>query len=266
MKPVPGEPAKAAPDMAAMTPAAWRRRMRWLRWFLAEFLVVVSGVLVALALSSMAQDRRDRGREQAYLQQLSMDLASNMTGLRERMESTRERSDASARVLHRFWQDDPQVDEDLVRDLSLPRGTARYRPTLGTAEALISTGDLNLIRSTSLRAALLAHVEAVNFKLADIVRYEETYYRPAVDSLYRGPDIYQFATFRDPNELRRPRPFVVERVPFPSPLAAMLRDRTVYDGYNQLLVAHRNSSVLYEQLLEETGALKAQVDAEINPP
>lgn len=243
----------------------WPGLLGRLRWFLAEFLVVVSGVLVALALSSLAQDRRDRVREQAYLQQLSVDLASNVAGLQALVDATRGSADASARVLHRFWQDAPRLDDALVEDLSLPRRTRRYRPTMGTAEALIATGDLNLIQSPPLRAAILAHVESVNYRLADIVRYEETYYRPAVDGLYRGPDLYQFATFRTPEPLNRPRPLVVERVPFPTSLGAMLRDRTVYDGYNQLLVMHRNSSMLYAELSEETAALKALVDAAIDP-
>ena len=38
-----------------------------------------------------------------------------------------------------------------------------------------------------------------------------------------------------------------------------LRDRLVYDGYNSLLVAHRNQSLRYGEMLEQTRALRVQV-------
>src|SRR5688572_25817782 len=44
--------------------SGWRARVRW---FAAEFLVVVTGVLVALALQAWYEDRQDRDRETAYL-------------------------------------------------------------------------------------------------------------------------------------------------------------------------------------------------------
>jgi hypothetical protein len=244
--------------------AAWRRRVRRLRWFLAEFLVVVSGVMVALALTSWAGERRDLGREQAYLRQLSTDLAANEASLQEYIALHRNRAEAAARVLHRFWLEDPSADDTLVADLSLPRGNARYRPILGTAEALISTGDLNLIRSDPLRASVLAYVEGVNFSLADVHRYEETYFRPAVTALFRTPHLTPFTERHSTDHAVAARPTKVERVPFPTSLDDVLRDRNVFDAYNQLLVAHRNPWRIYNNLLEETQALKAQVDAEIH--
>jgi hypothetical protein len=244
--------------------AAWRRRVRRLRWFLAEFLVVVSGVMVALALTSWAGERRDLGREQAYLRQLSTDLAANEESLKEYITLHRNRAEAAARVLHRFWLEDPSADDTLVADLSLPRGNARYRPILGTAEALISTGDLNLIRSDPLRASVLAYVEGVNFSLADVHRYEETYFRPAVTALFHAPHLTPFTGRHSTDYAVGARPTKVERVPFPTSLSDVLRDRNVFDAYNQLLVAHRNPWRIYNNLLEETQALKAQVDAEIH--
>jgi len=49
--------------------------------FLAEFVVVVAGILVALALAlalgSWSDDRRDQQRERDYPPQLEVDLASS---------------------------------------------------------------------------------------------------------------------------------------------------------------------------------------------
>jgi hypothetical protein len=137
-----------------------------LRWFLAEFLVVVAGILVALAVSSWAQGRADITREQSYLHQLLADLTTNERDLAEAVDFFDQRASASARVLHRFWQETPRADDAFVDDLSLPRTTRRFRPVLGTAEALISSGDLNLIRSDAVRAAILGYVESTKTPIA----------------------------------------------------------------------------------------------------
>jgi len=238
----------------------WKSR---LRWFLAEFLVVVAGVLVALALTSWAQDRRNLEREQAYLRQLNADLQTSERILGETGELMNLRAEATARVLHRFWLENPVADDAFRDDLQLPRSTLRVRPVLGTAEALISSGDLNLIRSDALRAQLMAYVDSMKAGLEDISRYDETYFRTAATTLREGPDLVQFSKYRTQEDRLRPRPNVVERVPFPTTLAAMLNDRSVYNGYNALLIAHRNQAWRYGEMLEETRALRERVDAAI---
>lgn len=240
------------------TPKHWRS---WLRWFLAEFVVVVAGVLVALALTSWAQDRRDVHREQAYLRQLTADLVTNERLLAEAVAFSGQRAAASARVLQRFWRTAPAVDATLVDDLSLPRTTRRFRPVVGTVEALISSGELDLVRSDALRASLLAYVESTRTRLEDIQRYDETYYRPAVAMLQSGPDLHAYYRFRTRDHTLLPRPAGVERVPFPTTLEAMMRDRAVYDGYNFLLIAHRNQSSQYDLMLGEARALRASIAA-----
>ncbi|HYM86984.1 MAG TPA: DUF6090 family protein [Pseudoxanthomonas sp.] len=254
------EPALSeSPSRATVAGRGWKSA---LRWFLAEFVVVVAGILVALAVSSWAQQRQENKREQAYLRQLSADLKTSEKDLAQAVDFLKQRAEASARILHRFWRDDLTVDEKkLSQDFALPRSTLRFRPVLGTVEALTSSGDLNLIRSDPLRAQLIAYQESMKTNLENINRYDETYYRPAMISLYAGPDMYQFVRFRDPSDLVRPRPNDVERIPFPATLAGMLRDRRVYDGYNSLLVAHRNQSDCYKDMLEQSRALRASVEA-----
>jgi hypothetical protein len=248
-------PSSAAAPLAAHGPGLSLS----LRWFLAEFLVVVAGILVALALSSWAQGRQDIAREQSWLRQLQADLVKNEGAFAEAVAFVDERAVASARVLHRFWRDSAVADEAAVLDLMLPRSTRRFRPVLGTAEALISSGELNLIRSDAVRAAILDYVESMRTNLEDVSRYDETYYRPGVDMLFRGPELYQHAIFRSNDDRLRPRPNHVERVPFPAVLDDMLRDRVVYDGYTFLLIAHRNQGARYGEMLTRTQALRTQI-------
>lgn len=256
-----------SPAPASATPAGSRAfgRGSSLRWFCAEFLVVVAGILVALALSSWAQGRQEVGREQSWLRQLQSDLSKNEGELAEAVAFVDERAVASARVLHRFWQLAPVADDAAIEDLMLPRSTRRFRPVLGTAEALISSGELNLVRSDAIRAAILDYVESMRTSLEDVSRYDETYYRPGVDMLFRGPELYQHANLRSDDDRLRPRPNTVERIPFPSVLDDMLRDRTVHDGYLFLLIAHRNQGARYAEMLDQTRALRAEVSRLLAP-
>lgn len=244
--------------------AFWPAGHSWassMRWFVAEFIVVVAGILVALALSAWAEDRRDRERERLYLTQLGVDLGVSEATLSEATEFMRLRAEASARVLHRFWRDDLTVDASTLDDLSLPKTMRRFNPVLGTANALMSTGDLNLVRDDALRSRIVTYLDVVRTKQDDVRRFDETYYRTGVHVLVRGPDLMQFLSFRSQDETQRTRPSTIERVPFPTTLQEMLRDRSVYEGYNLLLTSHRNQSARYSEMLEETRALRVLVDA-----
>jgi hypothetical protein len=176
------------------------------------------------------------------------------------------RAEAAARVLHRFWRKDPVLDDSFFLDLSQPRGTRRFRPVLGTAQALGSSGELGLIRSDALRADLLAYVERMKTRLGEIDRYDETYYRPGVAMLnlaplWRTPDNSAVLQYSDDKLRSRPNPF--DRVPFPNEPADQLASREVYVGYSNLLTAHRNHAVQYEEMLQETRALRKNVEARI---
>jgi hypothetical protein len=257
--------APVAAPIAASVPARGPGWAPGLRWFLAEFLVVVAGVLVALALSSWAKGRQDIAREQSYLRQLHADLGRNETELATAVEFLDERAAASARVLHRFWAQAAVADQAFIDDLLQPRSTRRFRPVLGAAEALISSGDLNLIRSDAVRAAILDYVESMRTHLEAINRHDESYYRPAVVMLMQGPDVQQHTDLNDGDDRLRVRPNNPQRVPFPSVLDDMLRDRTIYDGYSFLLLAHRNQASRYDGMLFETRELRTLIGAAIAP-
>ena len=74
-------------------PASASRRRDWrpgVRWFGAEFLVVVTGILVALALNAWWGSRQDAAREQAYVRQLRAELAVSVIQLGRELRIQRE--------------------------------------------------------------------------------------------------------------------------------------------------------------------------------
>lgn len=77
----------------------WRPRVRW---FAAEYLIIVLGVLTALVLNSAWKEREARKREVVYLQQLASDLSRTLANI-DRIDSlmvTQEH--ASAKLVQAF--------------------------------------------------------------------------------------------------------------------------------------------------------------------
>ncbi|MFN1836041.1 hypothetical protein AB2B38_012320 [Balneola sp. MJW-20] len=143
----------------------WSRRARW---FGAEFLVVLTGILVALALNSWWETRQADARERIYLNQLEADLIET-----ERIMADRDRG--MAWYTHRpltelivSFGKTPRPPRDSVEQwLTIMDYTATPRPVLGTAESLVASGDFGAIRNHSLRAAILRYLDVARERMAD---------------------------------------------------------------------------------------------------
>ena len=135
--------------------ASWARGIRW---FAAEFLVVVSGILVALALNAFYQDRVDAQREAGYIEQLAADLEESEAAFEAAVAGNEAERAKVMQLLAFFGEDTPPSREqfDEVRTLS----TRLAQPTLSTAQAVVETGDLQLIRDDALRSAIIQYVGA----------------------------------------------------------------------------------------------------------
>ena len=129
-----------------------------IRWFAAEFLVVVSGVLVALALNAFYQDRVDAEREAGYIEQLAADLEESEAAFEAAVAGNEAERAKVMQLLAFFGENKPPSREqfDEVRVLSMRLA----QPTLSTAQAVVETGDLQLIRDDALRSAIIQYVGA----------------------------------------------------------------------------------------------------------
>lgn len=128
------------------------RSIQWSR-LLAEGAVIVVSILLAFAVDAWWDSRQERAREESYLGQLAEDLEStlmNNATFGGRAESI---DWAAARLVQSYYEATPPHPDSVAHWLSL-QGYWVVQPRLGTLEALVSTGDLRLIRSDSLRAAI----------------------------------------------------------------------------------------------------------------
>ncbi|NNF57256.1 MAG: hypothetical protein HKN04_03360 [Rhodothermaceae bacterium] len=146
------------PAVPASAPRRWDWR-RGAKWFGAEFLVVVTGVLVALALNAWWADRQDRSKEQFYLRQLASDLAET-----ERISAQRDQymvpfERAPRRLAQAYFLADLPPRDSIVAWASVAPVHNPMSPVLGTVEAMVTTGDIGLIQDDSLRIAIVSYLD-----------------------------------------------------------------------------------------------------------
>jgi hypothetical protein len=137
----------------------WRTRARW---FAAEFLVIVTGVLVALALNALYERREDGRNERAYLALLERDLGHTTQQLNEKIafEAGQLRDGLSA---YRALSGGPVAPENRAAvSASLSNLVDRRTMILrdATYQDLISTGNLRLIRDRRLRDEIVGYYSA----------------------------------------------------------------------------------------------------------
>jgi hypothetical protein len=128
-------------------------RLRWR--LLAEFAVIVLGVLVALAVDSWAETRSDRVSERQALEALRADLLLNAEDLGQ-LSAVNNVQVARLEWLRNF-PNDGSISfplDSLPAITNAANSTGSFAPVLRTYDALVSTGDLRLIRSQEIQLAL----------------------------------------------------------------------------------------------------------------
>ena len=188
--------------MPKTTTSKWKKNIRW---FSAEFLVVVSGVLIALALNSFWQSRLDSSREAAYLDQIRTDIEETRQQFAEALQFNEgmllaldSLNSASNGLLM-------LSDEDIIRLNNLDFLWAV--PVTGTVEALVSTGELHLISNDSLRTSVIQFVNESetfeNILLEYVFRWGSEGYRVIWESLVAPSE--EGSRFYSSPRLSRPR-------------------------------------------------------------
>ena len=200
--PAPGLPAPGLPD-PALDPARlgteaeapgprWRWRppaIDWrskARWFGAEYLIVVLGVLTALGANAWWQARADTQTEARYLARLSEDLGATLDQFAAAQAFEVGQVEAGL-VAYRALSAPtvPEADRQRVADAL---GVLSLRFTLALNDAayrdLLATGNLSVIRDAALREQIVSVYEQGEAAVASLNLNTQTYvdegYVPAV--------------------------------------------------------------------------------------
>ena len=148
----------------------WRTK---LRWFAAEIVIVVAGVLIAFGVNAAWQRQQQDDLETAILRSVDAELASNQASLASLLTYT----DGCLATSERFLRSDPSslaaVPQDSVSGwierLACP---ATFDPTLAASEALAGATGLNSVRDLVVREAVAKWITALDDaqEEADMVR------------------------------------------------------------------------------------------------
>jgi hypothetical protein len=270
--PDPGTPETSAPRPRSTIPLAgrvdWRPK---LRWFAAEIVVVVAGVLIALALNAWWGARQGAAREQEYLHQLVEDLQETET-LYERIERGWTRQGASAGKLLRPYRSSSKPPADsMLQWMGSFVFVQQSTFVTGTATALVETGDLNLIRSDSLRSAITGYLGRIDMQVeydvanSERIRDHLTLLRGRVDMIEAALSTYPPG--RSDSLARAdpawPVPEAPERAFAPLDVEAFYRDREVYTALVNVMQFMYSMRLSGAQTLAATVALREQIEAEL---
>lgn len=156
------------------------RSARWGHVFL-ELALLVSGILIALAVDSWIDDRRDARAERQYLELLGRDLEQDLETLDEVRRFEEAQVSASALVYRGLRRGVAPADREAVA-AALGQLTSRrtLRLRRGTYINLLSTGHLRLIRDAQLRDRIVRLYE--NNERAQSIRDRNN--QEFVDRLY----------------------------------------------------------------------------------
>lgn len=152
------------------------------RWFAAEFAVVMVGVLAALAVQSLYQGRSDRAKETAYLNQLRSELDVAVNQLQRALVIQRE-SERAAVELQRAILMRARPSEDSLATWAIDLNYySDPSASIGTARALLTTGDILLLRDARIRGAVVDIVESTEYAESQLQIWQR-YFLDAIDRL-----------------------------------------------------------------------------------
>ncbi len=135
----------------------WRKfKLDW-QYAIGELLIVVAGVLIALAIDQWNDDRLDRIEADEILQHLLIDLGEDLKDIDLMIRMVSNKQQSLLRLKPLFDSGDrPENEKEFLQDIVVGAnfGWNQIRPNDTTYQEVLSSGKLSLIRSGDLRSAI----------------------------------------------------------------------------------------------------------------
>lgn len=208
--------------------------------------MIVAGVLAALGADAWWENRQEHERERTYLAQIVADTRENERRLDEALAQERMQLEATKAVLGALRSTEPVSDDSARAWLS--RRAFYYsdpRLLLGTFEALLQTGDINLLRDDQVRSAVIAYASQVDADVAEFGRWIE-----ASSSLVARGEMAMGAVL--------PGSFTEEVARY---ISAVQDDPRARIGVSRSMLANETRITYVERMLEDTRMLRRRLEA-----
>jgi hypothetical protein len=140
----------------------------------------------------------------------------------------------------------------------------------GTANALVATGDLNLIRDDSLRSSITYYIDRMEHERSQLEHIDEEM-RPFIISLTERVDFIEGLFGVSPAGRKRARDWPMSPMPggphrtiMPLDVEALLRDQTAYTAVSNIWRLRINLKIGRRSTIRETVYLREQIEAHLD--
>ena len=132
-------------------------------WFAVglEFIIVLLGVIIGFQVSIWGQGQADKAKGEAYLVQMVSDLQETQRLILVENAEAQISGRAAGMLVKEFDTSDRSPSDSLYTWLGQAVIVHGPLPILSTAEALVSTGDLNLIKDIEIRSAITTYLQQI---------------------------------------------------------------------------------------------------------
>lgn len=128
---------------------------QYLLYAVGEIVLVVIGILIALQINNWNELRKERVQERKFLYSLKADLLVDLESLDAIMVERASKVNCSNMLMHPQQMDSPQQIRTVDSLIWRVMGWMRFVPRTNTMEELISSGNLNIISSDSIKYMLM---------------------------------------------------------------------------------------------------------------
>ncbi len=246
-------------------------------WFavVLEIGIVVLGVVIGFQVTAWGQARSDRAKEQSYLNEIRRDLIETETSLQGAIDGIGNTRYATSALIRAAYVPDTVPRDSLARWLFEAQYISLPTYRMGTASALIETGDLQLIRDDSTRIALSRLVDDVQRVQGIEQTLVEAFFPVLVRLRERTAttDLYADLALLPVEEMRNGTAYIeshAQTIPengqlsFAEDYAALLNDAASFRDWRAMSDHLLVLQTLHRRLLVLVQGTRQQVEAERN--
>ena len=189
--------------------------------YLADLVVIILGIIIALSLDAWWQNKQDRKREQEYLMSLYNDFAISLEVLYSDLNKQYVYRDDVIKILSTIHGEKEFNSDSIKIWLANGSNPSEIKLTDGTYNSLINSGNLNLITNEVLSNKLASYGSATQKEITAAKRQADVFNELAMTGFFME-EIGYFSIYSDSLKLKRQLPLSNN---FPIDLKKLILDR-----------------------------------------
>jgi uncharacterized protein (UPF0335 family) len=236
--------------------------IRWAQLGL-ELIVVVVGILMALAIDSWWAERQERILEASVLEQLAADLARADSQLVAQLSQTEAAAQAALDLVAAARGEREAPGDSIASWLTRVSWWSDPVPITSSAQALVSSNSLHVIRNDRLRSSVVAFLDQTRQFESRIPRHEVEIsrrmdeIRDVVDPFARGQVVYVGVLEQGVEAHAASSAASGATID----LRTIVKDPRIQRSALELFWAHENLRWLQQRIIDATQGLRAEIPA-----